>query len=196
MSTGSAKDDDFSDRKMNDSTMPPPRPRSGIKSSDSSAEQIDSSSASPPTTADPTTNSSNFSMGPPAPRYASSKAVSSDNIISRKKPPSSVPIRKKGFGLSDWNRLLTASKDLALRRGAPLRQLGWKEIRQHKSMHDGWIVLKNKVYVVNPYLPYHPGGERILQQVLGKDVTSLYNKYHQWVNEEGYVKMCSGNIIV
>lgn len=100
--------------------------------------------------------------------------------------PASVLRRKVGrFGLSDWTRLLSSSKDLAQRKGAPLRKIRWDEIRQHRSVHDGWIVLKNKVYVITPYIAYHPGGETVLKGVLGKDATQLYDKFHRWVNEDG-----------
>ncbi len=61
------------------------------------------------------------------------------------------------------------------------------EVQQHKSLHDGWIVLRGKVYNLSPYIAYHPGGESILRGVLGKDATKLYDKYHRWVNEEKYV---------
>jgi cytochrome-b5 reductase len=93
-------------------------------------------------------------------------------------------VKKSRFGLADWNRLVASSKDLALRQGRPLRKIQWEEIRQHKSVHDGWIVLKGKVYNLSPYLPYHPGGETVLKQALGKDVTQLFEKYHSWVNED------------
>lgn len=100
----------------------------------------------------------------------------------------SAPRRKVGrFGLSDWTRLVAASKDLAQRHGKPLRKIRWDEIRKHNTVHDGWIVLKGKVYFISPYLAYHPGGEAILKKVLGKDASQLYDKYHRWVNEDGYV---------
>jgi cytochrome-b5 reductase len=106
-------------------------------------------------------------------------------------PPSSSqppPRHKTGrFGLSEWNRLLQLSKDLAQRKGQPLRRITMSEVQQHKSLHDGWIVLRGKVYNLSPYIAYHPGGESILRGVLGKDATKLYDKYHRWVNEEKYV---------
>jgi Cytochrome b5-like Heme/Steroid binding domain len=101
-----------------------------------------------------------------------------------------VPRRNKTgrFGWSDWTRLLAASKDLAQRRGQPLRRdISWSEIQQHRHVHDGWVVLKQKVYRLSPYLPYHPGGEAILKGVLGKDATALFDKYHRWVNEDGLI---------
>jgi cytochrome b involved in lipid metabolism len=73
-----------------------------------------------------------------------------------------------------------------MRRGAPLRQIKWKEIRRHNTIVDGWVVLRGKVYFLSPYLAYHPGGEKILKGVLGKDASKLFDKYHQWVNIEKY----------
>lgn len=87
--------------------------------------------------------------------------------------------------MADWNRLVASSKDLALRGGAALRQkIKWREIRRHNTVIDGWLVLRGKVYFISPYLAYHPGGEKILKPVLGKDASSLFDKYHQWVNIE------------
>lgn len=103
------------------------------------------------------------------------------------KEASADGLRKKvgRFGLADWTRLLSSAKDLAQRKGQPLRKIRWDEIKQHKSIHDGWIVLKGKVYNVSSYIAYHPGGETMLRIVLGRDATQLYEKYHSWVNEEG-----------
>jgi len=128
------------DRKMNDSTMPPPKVKTKT-----SALDIPSSSSS------------------------------------------SATARKKSgrFGLAEWNRLLAVSKDLAQRRDAPLRKIRMSEIQQHNQVHDGWVVVRGKVYFLTPYLAYHPGGEAILRKVLGQDATALYDKYHRWVSEDG-----------
>ena len=99
-------------------------------------------------------------------------------------PRHKTPLQK-GFGLADWNKLLKSSNDLAQRNGKPLQRFRWSEIKQHKYEYDGWVVLRNKVYNLSPYLAYHPGGADILRKCLGKDITALYDKYHPWVNEEG-----------
>jgi Cytochrome b5-like Heme/Steroid binding domain len=104
----------------------------------------------------------------------------------QKQPPPDGGTRR-GFGLADWHRLLQSSPNLAGNKNGNIRKLGWAEIRQHKSVHDGWVVLRGKVYNVSPYLAYHPGGAAVLERVLGKDVTVLFDKYHRWVNETGYV---------
>lgn len=39
-----------------------------------------------------------------------------------------------------------------------------------------------QVYNITPYLKYHPGGEKILLSVAGKDGTPAFDRYHRWVN--------------
>lgn len=153
-------DDDEDERKMNDTTMPPPKPRNRL----SAAAAI-------------LANGGNGSMPPPA--------ATAGSATSQQGPRRKVP--RKGFGLADWNRLVASSRDLALRGGAPLRKIPMEEIRRHNSVHDGWIVLGGKVYFVSPYLAYHPGGETILKKVLGRDATTLFDKYHRWVNIDGLI---------
>jgi hypothetical protein len=128
-------------------------------------------------------------MPPPPSVSFSASAVANSNQQTRKMAPPPPRRKKEGrFGLAAWNRLVASSKDLAQRHGRPLRNdITWDEIRQHNTVHDGWIVLKGKVYFISPYLAYHPGGESVLKPVLGKDATQLYYKYHMWVNEDGSV---------
>ena len=105
---------------------------------------------------------------------------------------------KKGFGLSDWVRLTKSAKDLAQRGGGGLRRISREEVAQHDSIHDAWMILKGKVYNIGPYLHYHPGGITILKSVLGKDATELFDKYHPWVNIDGYVvdvKQCNMRLL-
>ena len=96
---------------------------------------------------------------------------------------------KKGFGLHDWKLLLKNTKDLAQLKGSPIRynDITKEEVKLHNKLHDGWIILRNKVYNIGPYIHYHPGGIDILKNVLGKDATSLFDKYHRWVNIDGLI---------
>jgi cytochrome-b5 reductase len=114
----------------------------------------------------------------PPPRYAAKK---------RTKATAAVNPRAR-FGLHDWKRLLQHSNDLAQRKGAPIRRdIPKEEVKQHNKVYDGWIILRGKVYNIGPYLAYHPGGADIFKNVLGKDATSLFDKYHRWVNVDGLV---------
>ena len=124
----------------------------------------------------------------PPPRTATTTKTTT--MTSIKKPivntaPRHKTALRKGFGLSDWNKLLRTSNDLAQLQGRGMQQYTWREIKQHNQPYDGWVVLRRKVYNLSPYLAYHPGGESILRKVLGKDITALYDKYHRWVNEQG-----------
>jgi hypothetical protein len=42
-------------------------------------------------------------------------------------------------------------------------------------VRDAWIVLDNNVLDITRYIEYHPGGEKILIDVLGKDATQQFN---------------------
>lgn len=105
---------------------------------------------------------------------------------------------KKGFGLHDWMTLLRSAKDLAQRKGVPLRRdILHTEVKFHNKPYDGWIILRGKVYNVSPYLAYHPGGEEIMHSSLGKDATVLFDKYHQWVNIDSLIgPLLMGTLLV
>jgi cytochrome b involved in lipid metabolism len=67
------------------------------------------------------------------------------------------------------------------------------EIKLHNREDDCWTVFNGKVYDVTEYLQYHPGGVRKLMLGAGQDCTELFNKYHRWVNIDGFLgKMCVG----
>jgi len=84
--------------------------------------------------------------------------------------------------------LLSRAKDLAQRGGAPLRRdISLAEVKEHNKPHDGWMVLRGKVYNIGPYLAYHPGGSDIMEKCLGGDATALFDKYHSWVNLESLI---------
>lgn len=161
-------------RNMNDSTMPPPPPRTTATKTKKSSITSSSSGQKSPTRV----RSIGGGFGPPPPSRARNKM-------------GKAPLAK-GFGLHDWALLTKQAKDLAQRKGAPLRQkIPLSELAQHNQVYDGWCALKGKVYNIGPYLPYHPGGERIMHKVLGKDASQLFDKYHPWVNIDGYVTLRS-----
>ncbi|GMG22478.1 unnamed protein product [Ambrosiozyma monospora] len=65
-----------------------------------------------------------------------------------------------------------------------------EELKKHQSVDDCWICLGKKVYNISGYLTYHPGGIDILVRCSGKDGTSMFNKYHRWVNYERILDAC------
>jgi cytochrome b involved in lipid metabolism len=56
------------------------------------------------------------------------------------------------------------------------------QVKLHNKEDDCWIILKGRVYNITTYLNYHPGGKPKLMAVAGKDATTLFDKFHQWVN--------------
>lgn len=50
--------------------------------------------------------------------------------------------------------------------------------------------LASQVYNLTPYMKFHPGGEKMLMAVAGKDGTAMFNKYHPWVNIEFLMTAC------
>ena len=107
-------------------------------------------------------------------------------VVARNTARNKVALRR-GFGLHDWSLLCRSARDLAQRKGAPLRPISPEEIAQHASVHDAWIALHGKVYNITPYLHYHPGGVDIFKPCLGGDASELFDKYHRWVNTQGLI---------
>lgn len=124
----------------------------------------------------------------PPPRYSAAKKPSPTGTAVK---PSATPRTGGGprFGLPAWKRLLAASHDLAQLKGSPRRRdIPLEEIRTHNKNHDAWVILRGTVYNIGPYLPYHPGGIDIFKNVLGKDATTMFDKYHRWVSIDGLIE--------
>ena len=123
-------------------------------------------------------------MAPPAPKTVSPAPLVAPN---RKKVPF-----EKGYSQMDWVRLTKSGADLTgLGKGTrPRKDITMHEVKQHKTLEDGWTVLRGKVYNLSPYLKFHPGGVTVLKGILGKDGTVLFNKYHAWVNAEFLLEKC------
>ncbi|KAK6508674.1 hypothetical protein TWF506_010753 [Arthrobotrys conoides] len=82
----------------------------------------------------------------------------------------------------------------------PLRRITPSELATHGARKNEtktyWTVLEGKVYDMTPYLPYHPGGEKELLRVAGKDGTKLFNLTHSWVNWDNMLRGCEVGILV
>lgn len=58
----------------------------------------------------------------------------------------------------------------------PKRLLSWREIRQHKTVDDAWVVIHHKVYDVSKWQG-HPGGHVVFTQA-GEDATDAFAVFH------------------
>lgn len=105
-------------------------------------------------------------------------------------PRAKVPF-EKGYSPMDWLKLTRTHPDLAGLKGQSNRRLiSMEEVKQHQLDGSMWTVLKGRVYNISPYMKFHPGGVDMLMKAVGKDCTSLFNKYHAWVNDEFLLEKC------
>ncbi|CAA7269632.1 unnamed protein product [Cyclocybe aegerita] len=85
-----------------------------------------------------------------------------------------------GHSPLDWAALKTSGADL---RGVDsLMRIPPSVLKQHNKRDDAWSAFNGKVYNITPYLPFHPGGEKELMRVAGRDGTKLFASTHGWVN--------------
>ena len=49
-------------------------------------------------------------------------------------------------------------------------------LKEHRTRDDAWSAFNGKVYNITSYLPYHPGGEKELMRVAGRDGSKLFGK--------------------
>eukprot|EP00924_Labyrinthula_sp_SR-Ha-C_P016557 maker-scaffold_6-snap-gene-7.14-mRNA-1 protein AED:0.02 eAED:0.02 QI:44/1/1/1/1/1/3/58/532 len=53
------------------------------------------------------------------------------------------------------------------------------EVAKHNKDDDCWVIIENKVYDVTRFAPLHPGGERLLKEYGGQDVTEDFFGLHR-----------------
>ncbi|KAJ7285142.1 cytochrome b5 [Mycena rebaudengoi] len=93
-----------------------------------------------------------------------------------------------GHSPLDWAALKSSGEDL---RGVDsLMRIPPSVLKQHRSKADAWSAISGKVYNITPYLPFHPGGERELMRVAGRDGTALFASTHAWVNADYMLDSC------
>jgi len=70
------------------------------------------------------------------------------------------------------------------------------ELGEHRTREDAWAAFRGNVYNITPYLPFHPGGEKELMRVAGRDGTKLFALTHSWVNLEFMLDGCMIGFLV
>lgn len=99
-----------------------------------------------------------------------------------------------GFGPLDWAKLKSSGEDL---RGVDtLVRVPPSVLKSHNKKQDAWTAINGKVYNITPYLPYHPGGEKELMRVAGRDGTKLFSLTHAWVNVDFMLDSCLVGFLV
>lgn len=171
--------------------------------SDLGARQVSSMSSAdgdftfPSLSASTSTKSPSLSSVPLTAKSTVTEAKSDGTFRAPKPLPAKQPIQRqkvpleKGFSQVDWLKLSRTHPDLAGTGGAGWRKdIEMAEVKLHRTADDAWIVLSGKVYNMTHYLKFHPGGEEILLKVAGKDGTTLFQKYHPWVNADALLEKC------
>eukprot|EP01138_Halocafeteria_seosinensis_P013788 gb/GECG01014080.1/.p1 GENE.gb/GECG01014080.1/~~gb/GECG01014080.1/.p1 ORF type:complete len:483 (+),score=35.56 gb/GECG01014080.1/:1-1449(+) len=69
------------------------------------------------------------------------------------------------------------------REGENTPQFTWKEVAQHNSLDDIWIIYDGSVYDVTPFVDQHPGGREVLALAAGRDCTVLIESYHPFTDK-------------
>ncbi|CEL55153.1 Cytochrome b5 reductase 4 OS=Xenopus tropicalis GN=cyb5r4 PE=2 SV=1 [Rhizoctonia solani AG-1 IB] len=99
-----------------------------------------------------------------------------------------------GHGALDWASLKSSGVDL--RGVTELQRVTPSMLKEHRSRDDAWSAFGGKVYNITPYLPYHPGGEKELMRVAGRDGTKLFATTHAWVNLDFMLDGCLVGFLV
>ncbi|XP_076941047.1 cytochrome b5 domain-containing protein RLF-like [Bidens hawaiensis] len=101
-----------------------------------------------------------------------------------------------GYTHMDWLKVTRTHPDLAGIKGqSNTRLISLSEVKQHNTEDSMWTVFKGCVYNITPYMKYHPGGVDMLKKAVGKDCTTLFHKYHAWVNAEFMLEKCVVGIL-
>lgn len=89
-------------------------------------------------------------------------------------------------------------------------------LKEHNKKDDAWSAFNGKVYNITSYLPFHPGGEKELMRVAGRDGTKLFGELclfysdsycwliqhacigltHPWVNVDFMLDACMVGFLV
>jgi len=116
------------------------------------------------------------------------------------KPPLRLGKKREKVALApghsplDWAALKLSGQDL--RGVATLMRIPPSVLKQHNTRVDAWSAFNGKVYNITPYLSFHPGGEKELMRVAGRDGTKLFALMHAWVNVEFMLDSCLVGFLV
>lgn len=65
----------------------------------------------------------------------------------------------------------------------------WKQVAQHNTIDDAWVVIDDVVYDVTAMAPEHPGGTEIVKIIAGRDVTDLFVSYHPFASQLAHARL-------
>ncbi|EIW83849.1 cytochrome b5 [Coniophora puteana RWD-64-598 SS2] len=77
-----------------------------------------------------------------------------------------------------------------------LARIPMSVLKTHNRKDDAWTAIHGKVYNMTHYLRFHPGGEKELMRVAGRDGTKLFALTHAWVNVDFMLDACMVGFLV
>jgi salicylate hydroxylase len=75
------------------------------------------------------------------------------------------------------------------------RKVTMKEVQQHNSFDDCWIIIHGKVYDFSEWKDHHPGGPFVARMYAGKDATAEFGTYHSRLAEKHMAHFCVGDLV-
>ncbi len=75
------------------------------------------------------------------------------------------------------------------------RKVTLKEVQQHNTFEDCWIIIKGKVYDFSEWKDHHPGGPFVARMYAGKDATAEFGTYHSRLAEKHMAHFCVGELV-
>jgi cytochrome b involved in lipid metabolism len=70
------------------------------------------------------------------------------------------------------------------------------ELQSHNTRGDCWLCVHGVVYDLSRFMPYHPGGTKIIEQYAGRDCTPAYMRNHLKLDPEDVVANCRVGLLV
>ncbi|KAI9726922.1 MAG: hypothetical protein M1828_000270 [Chrysothrix sp. TS-e1954] len=128
----------------------------------------------------------------------------SNNLLPSRTPikpnTSATNARKKvllepGHSPLDWAALTRSSNLSGLPRLIRVKPSMLKAANGRKGAPT-WSSYRGKVYNIEPYLPFHPGGKGELMRAAGKEAEKLFMEVHPWVNWENMLSACWVGVLV
>jgi len=76
------------------------------------------------------------------------------------------------------NNNLATSSEKNLQNQLVGKTYSFEEVQTHNSKQSCWSVIRGKVYDLTSWISNHPGGEKAILNICGKDGTDLFIKQH------------------
>lgn len=93
---------------------------------------------------------------------------------------------KTGFSMVDWQRNLEMRKK-KMSTEIPSRRISYSELQEHTTLSSLWTVVRGVVYDVTDFQYFHPTIDNVLLRCGGRDITSLADSFHPWVNVASFL---------